>query len=338
MTWFKSSKNPLFFIAEIGGNHEGDFEYAKRLTRLAIESGADAVKYQIYSGDALVSRVENPERNRHFKKFELSREQYVALAEMCNAAGVMFMASVWDTDRLAWADEFIRIHKVGSGDITAYPLLEWMVGTGKPIVLSTGLCTLDDVRGAVEYIDTLDHSYLKEGKLALLQCTTSYPCPDEDANLNAMLLLRDEFGLPVGYSDHTLGTDAALAAATMGAEIIEMHFTDVREGKTFRDHLVSATRDEVRELLARIRRLKTLQGARVKAPTPSEFMQKHVTSFRRSIYAVRPIKAGEELTRENLTVLRPEHGIPASHFTKILGRRAARDMKEHEVFHDKDIV
>lgn len=335
---FASDRNPVFFIAEIGGNHEGDFDYAKRLTRLAISAGADAVKFQVYAGDALVSRVESPARNEHFKRFEFSREQYVELAELCQAEGVRFMASVWDEERLAWMDPHIPIHKVGSGDVTAFPLLRRLVATGKPLILSTGLCTMAEVRRTVAFVAGLDQGYLSERKLALLQCTTAYPCPDEDANLDAMLALRDEFGLPVGYSDHTIGLDAALAAATLGAEILEVHFTDSREGRTFRDHAVSATAEEVRYLLERIARMKVLRGERAKRPTQSEIEAGHVTSFRRSIYAARPIRAGERLNDTNVTVLRPEHGVPAYRFDEVLGRRAARDMQAHEVFRHDDFA
>jgi len=338
MSKFLSKKNPLFFVAEIGGNHEGEFEYAKRLTQLAIDSGADAVKHQIYSGDKLVSRVESPDRNLHFKKFELTREQYITLAEMCREADTIFMASVWDIERLAWANPYITIHKVGSGDVTAFPLIKYMVGTNKPIILSTGLCTLDEVRRTVEYIRSLNQSYIVEGKLALLQCTTAYPCPAEDTNLNAIPLLKDEFGLPVGYSDHTLGTDAALSAAIMGAEILEMHFTDDRKGKTFRDHFVSITLDETRDLLERIRKVKILQGSKVKKPTPAEIAADHVRSFRRSIYASRPIAKGELLTNKNLAILRPARGIPANEYDTLLGRTATRDIKEHELIRREDVA
>lgn len=335
MNYFKSEKNPVFFIAEIGGNHEGDFEYAKRLTHLAIQSGADAVKFQIYSGDTLVSRVESPDRNKHFKKFELSHEQYLTLAKICREANVAFMASVWDVERLAWVDPHIPIHKIGSGDLTAFPLIKRLVATGKPLILSTGLSTLDEVRRTVDYVSSLDKEYLLERKLALLQCTSAYPCPDSDVNLNAMLLLRNEFGLPVGYSDHTIDTDAALAAATMGAELLEMHFTDQREGKTFRDHFVSITCDETRSLLEFIRKVKVLQGRRVKEPTPAELEAKHVVSFRRSIYAACDIKKGEIFTENNLVVLRPQHGIPANRFEDLLGSVAPHDFCKHEVITKK---
>ena len=134
---WRGKHGPLL-IAEIGGNHEGDFDYAKRLTQLAIESDVDFIKYQLYSGDTLVSRVENPVRNKHFKKFELSQAQYVELAEMCQAAGIGFMASVWDVDYFDWIDQYMPIYKIDSGHMTAYPVLKATAQLGKPIILSTG--------------------------------------------------------------------------------------------------------------------------------------------------------------------------------------------------------
>ncbi|ABB40474.1 N-acetylneuraminate synthase [Oleidesulfovibrio alaskensis G20] len=337
MSYFISDKNPVFVIAEIGGNHEGDFAYARKLVSLAIESGADAVKLQVYAGDALVSRVESPDRNRHFKKFELSRGQYEALIDMCRHAGVQFMASAWDRERLGWIEPHVRIHKAGSGDLTAYPMLRALVSTGKPLVLSTGLSTMPEVEAAVRYIGSLDSSYITQGKLALLQCSSAYPCPDGDANLNVMHSLRQAFGLPVGYSDHTTDSEAAYAAAVMGAQILELHFTDTREGKSFRDHLVSITRDELRDLLKRIRRARTLQGSWVKQPTDTEKAQGHVTSFRRSVYAAQDIAAGQLFTEDNLTVLRPAHGVCATRYEDFLGRRAPRSMGAHEVLTAADL-
>ena len=327
----------MFYIAEIGGNHEGDFTHAEELVRLAIDSGADAVKFQLYTGNTLVSRVENPDRNEHFKKFELSQDQYFALAEMCCHAGRGFMASVWDADMLEWIDPYLSIHKVGSGDLTCYPMIRRLVATGKPIILSTGLSTLDEVRDTVSFVESLDASYISHRKLALLHCTSSYPTPDEDANLNAMASLRDAFGLVVGFSDHTLGPDAVEAAVAMGAEIIEKHFTDKREGKTFRDHQVSLTRDEVQALLTKLRRIEVLKGSSEKSLTPSERAAGHHVSFRRSVYAACSIAAGEIFTEENLTVLRPAHGISATRFGDVLGNVAKRDLKTHQVLKDSDV-
>ncbi len=335
---FASQNNPVFFIAEIGGNHEGDFDYAQKLTRLAIESGADAVKFQFYTGDSLVSSIESADRNAHFKKFELLDEQNLELIRMVAQGGAIPMASVWSRQMLSWANPRLTLHKVGSGDLTCYPMLKALVQTEKPIILSTGMSSLNEVEDAVAYIEKCDGSYISEKKLALLQCTSSYPTPDEDANIDAMVTLRNEFGLPVGYSDHTLGSDAIEIAVALGAEIIEKHFTDTREGKTFRDHLIALTSDEVQASLERMARILALKGDGVKNLTSSERQAGHNISFRRSLYVNRDLKAGECLTSEDLTVLRPFHGICASHFDEIVGRVVRKNISKNQVLKDNDLV
>lgn len=334
---FSSHRNPIFFIAEIGGNHEGDFEYAKRLTELAVESGADAVKFQFYTGDSLVSKIEGADRNAHFKKFELSNQQNLALIGMVEEGDAIPMASVWSEQMLQWANPRLPLHKVGSGDLTCYPMLALLAKTGKPIILSTGLSSLGEVEDAVVYIEKCNSSYISDRKLALLQCTSAYPTPDMDANIGAMSALKSEFGLPVGYSDHTLGSYAIEIAVSAGAEIIEKHFTDSREGKRFRDHLIALTKDEVQEALDRMRHIKLLLGQGDKVLTKSEEEAEHHISFRRSIYASRSIKAGELLTEDNLIVLRPFHGLCASRFDDILGCRAKRDIHAHQVLIENDL-
>jgi N-acetylneuraminate synthase/N,N'-diacetyllegionaminate synthase len=334
---FASSINPILFIAEIGGNHEGDFAYAGRLTALALESGADIVKFQIYTGDTLASVVERPDLNRHFKRFELSPAQYIALAQQCVAGGAKFMASVWNAGALEWIDRHIPIHKVGSGDLTCTPLIRRLAASGKPLILSTGLASLDEIEAAIRFVESLDPGYIAQRKLALLQCTSSYPCRDEDIHLLAMETLKSRFGLPVGFSDHSIGTLAIEAAVAMGAVIIEKHFTDTREGKEFRDHKVSITRDELRELMPRLRRIATLRGQPEKHLTVAESDAAHQISFRRSVYAARDIAAGESFSPDNLTVLRPAVGLPANRFDEALGKVARRAFKAHEVISENDL-
>ncbi len=315
---FYSYFNSVFYIAEIGGNHEGNYDYAKKLTQLAIESGADAIKFQFYSGDTLVSRVEDSNRNNHFKNFELSNDQNLKLMDMVSESGKMAMASVWSRDMLKWADPYMDFHKVGSGDLTCYPMISALAATNKPIILSTGLSSLREIESTVAYIEKCNPLYISQRKLALLQCTSSYPTPDEDANINAMLTLKQEFGLPVGYSDHTIGSDAIEIAVAMGAEIIEKHFTDSRKGREFRDHKISLTRDEVKKILKRMNKITTLKGKFEKDLTTSEYESNHHISFRRSLYAACDIKDGEIFTEENLIALRPFHGICASKFDNIV--------------------
>jgi N-acetylneuraminate synthase/N,N'-diacetyllegionaminate synthase len=330
-------KGGLFFIAEIGGNHEGDFEYAQRLMTLGIASGTDALKFQLYKSATLVNPIESPERSKHFKKFELSRDQYTYMAKACADAGVMFMASVWDPEMLGWIDPYISMHKVGAGDLTNFQMIKKQVETGKPLILSTGLAEMDDVKRAVDFVYETDRAYIDDKNLALLQCTSTYPCPDEDANVAAMVTLRDAFGLPVGYSDHTVGTDAIEAAVAMGACIIEKHFTDDRAGKIFRDHQISLTCDEVRAFLQKARKIKTLLGSGKKEITPSEKAAGHHVSFRRALYARRDLREGECVGEDDIVSLRPEHGLPASEFYRVVGRKVTRDLKAMEALHEKDI-
>ena len=326
-TNWQGKHGPLL-IAEIGGNHEGDFEYAKRLTQLAIEADVDYIKYQLYSGDTLVSRVENPIRNKHFKKFELSPKMYLELAKMCQAAGIGFMASVWDTDYIEWIDAYMPIYKIGSGDLTAYPVLKEIAALGKPIILSTGLASIEDVIGTVKYLQGLDKRYEDPNYLSILQCTSMYPIPYGDANLAVMKSIAKETGLPVGYSDHTEGSKALEIAVAMGAQILEFHFTDTREGKEFRDHKVSLTRDEVQQLIMDIKNIISLRGNANKIPLPIE--GEHPITFRRAVYPKHDIAAGTVLEAKHLTTLRPLHGIDARSFDEVVGKKTLRALKAHE--------
>ena len=336
--YFSSEKNKVFYIAEIGGNHEGDFDYAVRLCDLAISSGADAVKFQLYRGDHLVSAVASPERNKHFKKFELSKDQHILLAERTRAAGVYYMASVWDEEMLEWIDPYIDIHKVGSGDLTCYPMLKALVQTGKPIILSTGLADAGEVEKAVNFIASCNESYIEDKKLALLQCTSSYPTPDEAANLRVITSLKEQFELPVGYSDHTVGSEALIYSYVLGAQIIEKHFTDTREGKLFRDHLVSLTASETQAFLREIDRIEVFLGDGEKALTQAERGVDHHLSFRRSIYARTNLPAGTVLSEDNVVTLRPKEGICASKYYSVIGAKLSRAIGAMEPIRENDIT
>lgn len=329
MSNWKGKHGPLL-IAEIGGNHEGNFEYAKELTRLAIESDADFIKFQIYTGDTLVSPVEGEQRNKHFKKFELSQEQHLELARMCTDAGKRYTASVWNPDFIRWIDNYIPIYKIGSGDLTAYPVLKKFAAIGKPLILSTGLATMDDVLGAVRFIQEQNSIYRDPENLAILQCTSMYPIGYEDANLNVMNSLKEATGLTVGYSDHTEGCKALEVATAMGASVLEFHFTDSREGKTFRDHKVSLTKEDVWELISRIRDVAILKGSPEKKPVQIEIDNGHVASFRRAVYPLRDLGAGAVVAESDLTVLRPNHGIDAREFYKVIGKKLSRSVKAFE--------
>lgn len=323
---WRGTAGPLL-IAEIGGNHEGDFAAAQTMCEQAIASGADCVKFQLYRGDTLVSSVESPDRYKHFQKFELTREQHIQLAEMCRAAGVGYAASVWDMEMLEWIDPYLDFYKIGSGDLTAWPLVREFARRGKPLLLSTGLATMDEVLQTVAQIQQVDERYRQPEMLCLMQCTSMYPIPEHDANLRVMEAFRAQTGLAVGYSDHTVGTIALRAAAAMGAQALEFHFTDAREGKTFRDHKVSLTASEVQELRADLARTTALRGEPVKHLQISELANGHEVSFRRAAYLCRDIAAGETIRPEDIVYLRPCHGVDARDIHRLLGAVARRSLQ-----------
>lgn len=325
-------KNGVYIIAEIGGNHEGNFEYAKYLTKLAAESGADAVKFQIYSGKTLVNKIYDPNRVKHFNRFQLKKSQYLQLASLCKKLGTRFMASVWDKSAISYIDNQIQIYKVGSGDLTNYNLIEKFLKTSKPIIISTGLASLKEVENTIKFIESIDKNYIDEKKIGLLQCTSMYPIPSSDANLNVMHTYREKFGIPIGYSDHTEGSIAAEVAVAMGAEIIEVHFTDDRNNKSFRDHKVSFTKDELKKFIKYIRKVRTLRGTKIKKPTLSEKTNNHTYSFRRGIYASKNLQKGHKIKKQDLVTLRPAKGICASNYYNLIGLKLNRSVKKNQHF------
>ena len=300
------------------------------MTALAIESGADAVKFQIYTGDTLVSSYESPDRNQHFKKFELTQEEHIYLAKMILEADLMYSASVWDIEALEWIDPYMSFYKIGSGDLTAYPVLKAIAQKRKPIVISTGLSTVNEVIDCVKYLEGIDDFYSKRENLAVLQCTSMYPIHLEDAHLNVMKHFNEKYNWTVGYSDHTQGTYALEIATAMGAEVLEFHFTDTREGKSFRDHQVSLTCVEVKGLRQKLKTIKAIQGNAEKKPLPIEIENGHDISFRRAVYPLRDIEKGETLNETNLTVLRPCRGIDAREYEQLMGYTILEDVKKHQ--------
>jgi sialic acid synthase SpsE/spore coat polysaccharide biosynthesis protein SpsF (cytidylyltransferase family) len=307
-------------IAEIGGNHEGDFGRAMALLDLALASRPDFVKFQIYTPASLVSRVASPDRYQHFGRFTLSQDQHLALAERCQASGVGYMASVWDSTAYDWIGPYIEIHKIGSGDLTAPWLLRRAAVTGQPIILSTGLAYEEEVVAALETLRAVNARYGTPESLALLQCTSMYPIPADAAELGVMASLRAVTGLPIGYSDHTEGLTGLQVAAAMGARILEFHFTDARAGKSFRDHRVSLEPGEVVDLQAWLDSMVALQGGERKRPLPIEQETGHTTSFRRGVYARRDLPSGHRVHLGDLTVLRPNLGIDARDADVLVGK------------------
>ena len=315
-----------FLIAEIGGNHEGKFEKAKEMLNLAIDSGADCIKFQIYSADSIVSKVESPDRHKHFKKFELSKEQHIELAKICKSKGVYYTSSIWSDDYLDWIDPYLDFYKIGSGDMTAFPLIKAIVKKEKPIILSTGLSSIDEVLDSVAFIQNCNSKYKDPSMLCLLQCTAMYPIKKRDVNLNVMLKYKELTGLASGYSDHTEGIEALKIASNMGADVLEFHFTDSREDKVFRDHKVSLIKNEVIELKKYIKDSKEIKGDPEKKLQMIELENNHNISFRRGVYLNKSVKKGEIIKLSDLIFLRPAKGTDARMYDEVIGSTVLKDI------------
>jgi N,N'-diacetyllegionaminate synthase len=326
---FSESNDFPYIIAEIGGNHEGDFNYAKKLANLAIEAQVDCIKYQVYSGETLVNGKLDAARVKHFNKFELSRSQYEYLATMCHENNIEFSASVWDKDSLKWLDKYLSFYKIGSGDLTNYEIIYELINRQKPILLSTGLATLQEIADTVDFIHSKSQFYTQYGSLGLLQCTSMYPIPDEEANLLVMNKLASIYNHPVGYSDHTKGTYAVEVAAIMGASIIEIHFTD-DTSRSFRDHGVSFTKDDILNFKKKFTIIQAIKGTEIKEPTKSEISSGHINSFRRGIFLKNDKNRGEIIESDDLISLRPDKGISANQYYELLGKTLMADMKAYE--------
>lgn len=328
----------VYMIAEIGGNHEGDLGLAKELLNQAIESGVNAVKFQAYTGEGIANKLVDPNRVKHFNKFTLSLDNHIELAEMCLNTNVDYLASVWNENMLSGLIPYMKYVKVGSGDLTNYRFFELISSHKKPLIVSTGLSSEQEVIEAVRVIDEYyQDCEMGEQSHALLQCTSMYPIEFSDANLNVMSRFKELFpNYKIGYSDHTVGTTAIQVAISMGARVIEAHFTDKNIKSDFRDHKVSKTIDEFKDIIKFAQHVKQLQGSCNKSLLEIEKAQGHDVSFRRSLYLNKDLPAGTIIREEDIVVLRPAAGIPASEYKNLIGKKLIRKKVALEVveWHD----
>lgn len=330
-----NKKNKVIIIAEAGVNHNGSLETAKRLIDTAKSCGADIVKFQTAKLDALVSGiapmadyqkqnigVEESQKDM-LRKLLLSYSDFTELACYCEEVGIQFLSTPFDIESIHFLNDMQDIWKIPSGEITNYPYLVEIAKTGKEIILSTGMSTLQEVDAALAVLRSNG-----AGAITLLHCTTNYPTPMEEVNLKAMLTLKEHCGCPVGYSDHTQGIEVPVAAVAMGAVVIEKHFTLDRnmEGP---DHKASLEPDELKAMISAIRNIEKAVGNGEKTPTDSE--KANLAVARKSIIAAKRVKAGEIFTEENLTTKRPGTGMNPMGWKEILGKRAVRDFEEDEM-------
>lgn len=326
----------VFIIAEAGVNHNGSMSLAKELVDAAKESGADCIKFQTFISENLVSKsaVKADYQKRQtnsdetqldmLKKLELSFEDFLELKDYCTYKGIEFLSTAFDFESIEFLNNLgMKRWKIPSGEITNLPYLIKIARLKKPVILSTGMSTMEDIGSAL--------SVLKEneaGEVTVLHCTTEYPTPFSEVNLRAMLSIKENFNVNVGYSDHTKGIEIAIAAAALGASVIEKHFTLDRnmEGP---DHKASLEPNELKAMVDAVRNIESALGDGKKQPSESE--KKNMTVARKSIIAKRDILKGEVFSEDNLTIKRPGNGISPMKWFEVLGKVANRDYKEDEL-------
>lgn len=323
-------------IAEAGVNHNGDIGLAHQMIDAAKKAGADIIKFQTAKPELVISKFAekadyqkvttgtNESQLEMCRKIHLKFEDYVELKKHCEEVGISFLSTPFDLPSIEFLSELgCELWKIPSGEITNMPYLIKIAKTGKPVLLSTGMCTLQEIRTTVDLLKANGC-----GEITLLQCTTEYPAPYDEVNLNTLSTLKNEFNCSVGFSDHTKGIVVPLAAVAMGAEVIEKHFT-LDKNMTGPDHKASIEPDELKALVDGIRIIELAKGSAEKNPTPSEIKNRDIA--RKSIVAARDIKCGEQFTEENITSKRPGNGISPMKWNEVIGKTASRDFIEDEL-------
>lgn len=326
----------VFIIAEAGVNHNGSLELAKKLVDAAKNAGADCVKFQTFISKNMVCKnaIKAEYQKRYtkveetqfemLKRLELSFDDFIELSKYCLEKKIEFLSTAFDFDSLEFLHSLgMKRWKISSGDITNLPYLIRIAQLKKPVIISTGMCTMDDIKNA---ISILEGNGAEE--ITVLHCTTDYPTPFNEVNLKAMLSIKKEFGVNIGYSDHTKGIEVPIAAVALGAKVIEKHFT-LNRNMDGPDHKASLEPSELKAMVDAIRHIEAALGNGKKQPTESEI--KNMVVARKSIIAKKKIKAGEVFTEENITVKRPGNGISPMRWFEVLGKTASRNFEEDEL-------
>jgi N,N'-diacetyllegionaminate synthase len=325
-------------IAEAGVNHNGDMTLARQLIDAAAEAGADLVKFQTFSADRLVtanaakadyqSRATGDAESQHamLRRLELTRDMHVALIAHCKSRGIQFFSTGFDSESVDLLAELgMNRFKIPSGELTNLPYLRHIGRYRKQVILSTGMAMLGEIEAALA---VLDRAGTGRELVTVLHCTTEYPTPMAEVNLRAMLTIRDALGVAVGYSDHTLGIEVAVAAAALGASVIEKHFT-LDRGLSGPDHQASLEPSELKSMVAAVRNVEQALGNGIKRPNASE--AKNMAIARKSLVAARPIRAGEKFDHSNLTAKRPGTGLSPMRWDEVVGRTAPRNFAPDEL-------
>lgn len=333
------SNHPCYIIAEIGVNHNGKFDLAKKLIDHAIEAGADAVKFQKRNLESLYRKtaLENPNSEsqgfeimlNELKTLELSKEEYIKILEYCKEKQITFLCTPWDKDSVDFLEELgTPAYKVASGDMTNYPLIEYIAKKGKPMIISTGMSKLEEIEKMIEFVKS------KEIPFIILHANSTYPSPIEALNLNLIPFYFEKFNLPVGFSDHETGIIGSVTAANMGSVLIERHITVDKNMKGL-DHLSSLEPIEFKEMVDQIRLSEKAKGKAIKKMSRGEVLQREVVA--KSLVATKDIELGDIFSETNIDSKGPEKGLSAQFYFDIIGKKSKREIKKEEYLLDEDL-
>jgi N,N'-diacetyllegionaminate synthase len=327
-------KQPCFIIAEAGVNHNGKLSLAKKIVDAAVRARVDAVKFQTYKAEGVVTNNaanasyaqknigKNLTQLQMIKRYELSYDSFKELKRYCDKKRILFLSTPHSFDAIDFLKDLVPAYKFGSGDLTNLPALHYASQKHKPMLLGTGMATLQEVRTAVRTIHKTGNH-----QIILLHCTTNYPCPPEEVNLRAMLTMQNTLNCPVGYSDHTIGLTVPIMAATLGAVVIEKHFT-LDKSLPGPDHIASLEPEELTQMVDQIRSVETILGSYAKKPTRSE--KEILKLVRKSIVAKHPIKKGVILRRDMLDLKRPGTGLSPVYLHQLLGKKTKKSLTKDE--------
>ena len=338
--------NKVIIIAEAGVNHNGSIQIAKQLIDAAVDAGVDYVKFQTFKADSLVSKsakkanyqsvnINDGDDSQYtmLKNLELSHEDHLELMSYCSIRKINFFSTAFDVEGLKYLNDLgLSFFKIPSGEITNYPYLRTVALLGKPVIMSTGMCSEKDIENAIAVLIKFG---LKKEMISILHCNTEYPTPMKDVNLKAMLSIKNQFQTQVGYSDHTLGIEVPIAAVALGATIIEKHFTLDRT-LPGPDHVASLEPNELKEMVKAIRNIEqAVSGDGEKIPSESE--TKNIAIARKSIHLNKDLLEGHILTDDDLISLRPGDGISPMEWESIVGKKLLVDKMEFDKLLFSDI-
>lgn len=334
----KTLQERTFIIAEAGVNHNGRIDLAKKMIDVAVRAGADAIKFQTFTPEGIVSQKapkaeyqkKTTDREESqlamLKKLALDTDAHKVLVSYCRKKGITFLSTPFDLESIDFLNDLgLEIFKIPSGEITNFPYLRKIGGLKKRIIMSTGMADIKEISRAIKILIAAG---TRKRNITLLHCNTAYPTPFKDVNLLAMITIRNTFNVRVGYSDHTMGIEMPVAAVALGAEVIEKHFT-LDRGMEGPDHKASLQPKELEMMVRAIRNVETALGNGTKRPSPSEI--KNRSAARKSIVASGEIKKGEVFTEKNITCKRPGTGVSPMKWHSVIGKKAKRNFKADEL-------